>query len=889
MALTAAERAKRYREKLKQNPEKFEVQRQKQLARLKKNRKKITDLTEEEKLKQRKLWRDEKKKLKLKTCNKENVKPKEPLKTQTHVSNLLRRRYKTMCANYKKALDKIQKLNRMLETSRKRYYREKLLHERKNREIEKLQARQEVLECSLKTVYKHANTQKEKRLLKNIAINQNVKASKSVMYLTRYLGLKSRIRSTKNKLPKCIPKDIETFYNRDDISRCTAGKHETRTRGKQKMQIRYLTDTFANLYNIYKKEGGKYSFTSFFRYKPFYILSPTVKNRDTCLCIKHSNIENIFIALKKNNILSYTNLEDVITQTTCDRKSYTCMYSKCDDCKTPVLQYKLEKMEDDISWFKWERISHSYTKSGKTFVTKKFSKQHKNGIVKTLVSEFQTELPSFKSHIYNWRHQQSEYLKCINGLQDNEIAILCDFSENYECKLGTEIQAMHFGASKNSITLHCGMIYLKSKSQSFVTISNNTCHEPNAIWAHLQPILKLAKQLDPNIQIIHFFSDGPCSQYRQKKNFYLINLFANKMNASYYTWSFSESGHGKGVADGIGGAVKRQLDKHVAYGYDIRDAEHAHQHLEKSMQSVKCFLIADNDIINMKHLIPDNIRPVPETMKLHQIMSGGQNTIFYRQLSCFCGDRRGLCNCHSSKTHILLDQDQESLVSEDFKVLENTYHVSNFQTHDQNLTIETDQRLKVGEMSSIQDSLTLEEDLVQILNVNVSLVHSETKNNDSLEPIETDDSFQISEIIPIDPSVLIDLTNVTDLEALDVSTFIPQNDVLYYPEHNMEEPSTSTGFKQNIESKNLNVPRKRAKVMTPVKNDGYGTSRDTCESRSLKTVVSRYFLCNLCKRRKFLVPNDRSRCIACKNWVCSLCCGHPSTIDYICDICYGSE
>ena len=63
-ALTGSERAKRYREKLKQNPEKFEAQRQKQLERVKKNRKKIADLSEKEKLRQRKMWRDQKKKQK---------------------------------------------------------------------------------------------------------------------------------------------------------------------------------------------------------------------------------------------------------------------------------------------------------------------------------------------------------------------------------------------------------------------------------------------------------------------------------------------------------------------------------------------------------------------------------------------------------------------------------------------------------------------------------------------------------------------------------------------------------------------------------------------------------------------------------------------------------
>ncbi|XP_022818628.1 zinc finger BED domain-containing protein 4-like [Spodoptera litura] len=71
MALTAADRAKRYREKLKQNPEKFEEQRKKQLERLKKSRKKISELTEDKKF-ERKQWREEKRKQKVKRNKKEN-------------------------------------------------------------------------------------------------------------------------------------------------------------------------------------------------------------------------------------------------------------------------------------------------------------------------------------------------------------------------------------------------------------------------------------------------------------------------------------------------------------------------------------------------------------------------------------------------------------------------------------------------------------------------------------------------------------------------------------------------------------------------------------------------------------------------------------------------
>lgn len=37
------------------------------------------------------------------------------------------------------------------------------------------------------------------------------------------------------------------------------------------------------------------------------------------------------------------------------------------------------------------------------------------------------------------------------------------------------------------------------------------------------------------------------------------------------TWSYLESSHGKGAADGIGGTLKRTADRLVATGSDIKD------------------------------------------------------------------------------------------------------------------------------------------------------------------------------------------------------------------------------------------------------------------------------------------------------------------------------
>lgn len=58
----------------------------------------------------------------------------------------------------------------------------------------------------------------------------------------------------------------------------------------------------------------------------------------------------------------------------------------------------------------------------------------------------------------------------------------------------------------------------------------------------------------PTIDTVHFFSDGPTTQYRQKKNFYLFSQI-HDYGFIHATWSYFEAAHGKGAADGVGGAI----------------------------------------------------------------------------------------------------------------------------------------------------------------------------------------------------------------------------------------------------------------------------------------------------------------------------------------------
>lgn len=68
-----------------------------------------------------------------------------------------------------------------------------------------------------------------------------------------------------------------------------------------------------------------------------------------------------------------------------------------------------------------------------------------------------SELQLFKKHVFFMRHQA----RCLKELRDNlkinELLFHVDFSQNYVAKLATEIQSMHFGASKKQISLHTGL------------------------------------------------------------------------------------------------------------------------------------------------------------------------------------------------------------------------------------------------------------------------------------------------------------------------------------------------------------------------------------------------------------------------------------------------
>lgn len=125
--------------------------------------------------------------------------------------------------------------------------------------------------------------------------------------------------------------------------------------------------------------------------------------------------------------------------------------------------------------------------------------------------------------------------------------------------MAREIQSVHFGASKRQITLHVGVYYTVDNLKTFCAVSDALEHGPAGIWAYLNPVLDKICEENKEIDTgtLHFYSEEPSTQYKQKANFFLLSQEVERRDTSGETWNFYESGHGKGIPDGVGGSLKR--------------------------------------------------------------------------------------------------------------------------------------------------------------------------------------------------------------------------------------------------------------------------------------------------------------------------------------------
>jgi hypothetical protein len=442
-------------------------------------------------------------------------------------------------------------------------------------------------------------------------------------------------RKKKQGVTDTLSNHLLNFFEDDTVSRMCPGKKDFVRRGKTKVQRRILLDTLQNLHKRFEEERNvKISYKSFTRSRPFWVTYPKKSDRDTCACAKHANMDLLINALSNVKIIKEKTINEVMKEIVCSTKNEKCMFSHCTVCKEKKINFDL-KNDFQVKYFKWIDTKEEKVIKNKKKIIKKTVKVKIIKRASEIKETFETELKGFKRHLYCAIHQASKLKRKIKDLTENELLFRVDFAENYVCKYATEVQSIHFGASKRQLSLHTGVRYSMNKTDSFCTVSNHMDHQAHAVWAHLQPVLQKAASEFPKTEAIHFFSDSPSSQYRNRINIHLFKTMVPKIfpNVSTMTWNFTESGHGKGPMDGIGGCLKREADVKVLHGCDIKDAE---EFIEAHANSkVDLIEVSATDVDKMKKEVANLKIPVIKgIMKSHQI-TYSRGEMFANSLSCF--------------------------------------------------------------------------------------------------------------------------------------------------------------------------------------------------------------------------------------------------------------
>lgn len=527
--------------------------------------------------------------------------------------------------------------------------------------------RYEVLSKAIKKTFKETKSRRERQIIKNIFSTVEVNDSRiKKKLLKENLGI-DKVVKNKYCLDRAtlLKKKIKDFFLRDDITRASAGKKETVTKDKIKIQKRYLLDTLKNLHQTFKRENPDLhcSYFYFTQNKPFFVVSATVDARDMCMCKTHTNFAYKAIALRKRGITGTDDPNILIQSTVCNADLKDCMYGICDKCRNKKITYDIQKITGLIKWTEWTRKEEKYEKDGKMMKAIRNIREELNEDANVFMTKFEKDLAAFKKHVFNIKSQFRSFRHCLEQIQPNECIIIADFSENYNCKYHKEIQHHHFAGSRNQISLHTVVVYTFDnqtpeghKVHSFCTVSASNIHQPAAVWCHLDPILKWLRAEFGSVDTVHFYSDGPSTQYRQKQNFYLMTTKFFDYGFRAMTWSFFEAGHGKGPADGVGGFLKRTADKIVANGEDIADVFQFYNKLN-DVSKIKLFMIEEKDIHDLQKTLPTNIPRLIGTLKVHQVFSDCNELLKYRDLSCFCEEgvsgKRGFCLCLEPKMYDL--------------------------------------------------------------------------------------------------------------------------------------------------------------------------------------------------------------------------------------------
>ena len=345
----------------------------------------------------------------------------------------------------------------------------------------------------------------------------HTKRARCVRLLSKHLSLDRRAiakreRRGANKPTKlkymAQKQNVIAFMTRVDNCTVLPGKKDVIKVKKEKKQKCLLNDCLHLLHATYNSEtpDSKVSLSFFVKSRPKYCIPVKFVNRKICLCQRD---QNFALKLRAVRSVGFDSNPDAF----------------CDNVTLGEASEVLKTMESSVIKFEeWRKQNVPYGERTVKRICLVKDEVGKDEFVKKFVNEME----DFKAHSRTVKAQSAAVRTLKANMPLSHVTVQMDYAENYSCSYGEEIQSAYY--NKEQITLHPMVVHYREQGDNdrlqhkcCVGVSAERSHTAPTTYAFINKVLPEIKHLVPDVSTVHYLTDSPTSQYRNK---HIINLTA---------------------------------------------------------------------------------------------------------------------------------------------------------------------------------------------------------------------------------------------------------------------------------------------------------------------------------------------------------------------------
>ena len=385
---------------------------------------------------------------------------------------------------------------------------------------------------------------------------------------------------------------------------------------KEKKNIRYCFNYLICLHANFLVENPNISvsYAVFCSYWPKNIIKPRIEDYGSCKCETCENIELKLCALQKRDLINRSHdIQSIII----DGREGSGQL-ELDLLADLALLKDGPKSAVSVSFLQWEKVE-------KRNVNNNIGDKKKimNRVPKVLEAKYLSELTeadfvTAKKHL-NRSIEIKNFIKekRLEISNSSTMAMLqVDWAENGEVIVPGEVQSAFYGGRLN-YSLHTGYQYTQTNSGGFVSLSDFSNHKAEAIYAALDS--KIKQLVDEGKSEIIIVSDSPTSQYRNAKMVFLTKSWAEQFGIRIQ-WIYTEAGHGKSAADGIGGKIKNLVKDKVAFNrqYTISTMQDIIELIRRDT-TIELKIHTKEEVLRVANSLP-HLSSLKGALKIHEIL-----------------------------------------------------------------------------------------------------------------------------------------------------------------------------------------------------------------------------------------------------------------------------